>query len=491
MHPLDVSTNHQAADDLNTSQQALTPPMKPIQHHFSSGGHGVASASSAASPPWIGPGNIHGAQNGMQTPQSEPMRYSHSLPMSGSRPPPRHLYPSSSLYYQTPRQDDRDRFDSENDRDPSPDYHDVDSDGRPIARMRSHGLKRKSLGQPLSRSNSNQNLYSTSLQQYQNQYSSNSHSQHHYNSSHRSSSQNHLDQSQYQQHHDLNAAMPQSSIKLSCFPGRDNSNITSNPIPITRTLDTTEAMAMHLNESSKLVIEIHQPRSPQSYMQMASNGSSSNRASHSAIIQRSNSQPNIMLARSSSSILGQRRSPSLDRSSCEGSSTKKRTKAAVASASATATESFYTITSQGHGSGAQKPQNEASTAIQVFGVDYLANNDEDATMKDGQVHAEIGLGLSTMATSPTVEALRVAKGSSYALVEDQKKEMGIDYSMFTRVETAGWRILIPPNVVASFRSDEFGLMLKPKGIEEVEFAIGAEDQVQEQGSRHKHGTGQQ
>ncbi|KAF8924180.1 hypothetical protein BGZ47_004167, partial [Haplosporangium gracile] len=96
--------------------------------------------------------------------------------------------------------------------------------------------------------------------------------------------------------------------------------------------------------------------------------------------------------------------------------------------------------------------NAGPDATEVFGIDYLAQHQQQSDKKSSGLLGP-GLSLPTSSTpsvDKTVDALQVAKASSYVVLEDQK-EMGIDYSLFTRVETAGWRILIPPNVVASFR----------------------------------------
>lgn len=241
---------------------------------------------------------------------------------------------------------------------------------------------------------------------------------------------------------------------------------------------------MQLNESSRIIIEIRQPRSSQSYDSSTnvqvkgssnkdvvgwSTASGQDRdSSRSMTMHRSISHPNLQLSRSSSSVLRYRASPSPegrseDRDDFGGPTAKKRkadTDSVPTSGNHVEEVSFNpSLADEPSGSVAPSP------AIQVIGVDYLAKSDEAS--KDG-----VGLGLSnqsvkTLVYSPSADALRVAKGSSYTQLEDQK-EAGIDYSLFTRVETAGWRILIPPNVVASFRSDDFGLMLKPKGLEEEE-----------------------
>ncbi|KAF9114286.1 hypothetical protein BGX27_011264 [Mortierella sp. AM989] len=460
LHPLDGTDGTDEA----SSRQALTPPTR------SSHLPGVAPSStsaSAASSPWInGNGGSEATPQSVTTPQSEPMRYSHSMPMGNqSRLALRHNYSSSSLYYQTPRPDDRDRFEKEHERDISPEYQEVDPDGRPLARMRSQGVKRKSLGQSLSRSSSNQNLYSTNMQHYQHQ------NQH--NSSHlRGNNADHYHQ------RDLNAAMPRSAIKLTCYPKNSGNNNGMALSPTSKTLDTSDALAMQLDQTSKLVIEIRQPRSLQSYSSAATLNESYKAGEDMKTVHRSSSHPNLLLARPSSSVLGQRRSPSPE---CEGSSSKKRRgdsdsvpsggnssidnedQASTTSDSSTVTEAAAAVVAAAAAQAQTQPSNGGS-AIQVFGVDYIAKSEETNGKEGG-----VGLGLSTSAltSSPTIEALQVAKGSSYVMLEDQK-EMGIDYSLFTRVETAGWRILIPPNVVASFRSEDFGLMLKPKGLEELD-----------------------
>ncbi|KAF9210124.1 hypothetical protein BGZ49_005520 [Haplosporangium sp. Z 27] len=447
LHPLDGAD---IIDDASP-RQALTPPMR-SPHPL-----GFAPSSTLASP-WIGDsGNSHmTTPQNTTTPQSESVRYSNSMSSSQSRPPLKHHYSSSSLYYQTPRSDDR-----EFDREISPEYQEIDADGRPIARMRPQGIKRKSLGQPLSRSNSSQNLYSTNVQHYQHHY-------HHQPPNHSRSS----DTEHYSQR-DLNAAMPRSAIKLTCFPKDDGNNNGSALLPTSKTLDTDDALALQLDQTSKLVIEIQQPRSLQSYPSTVNLNESFKKG------ETNGSADNTIHPSDTPSVLGQRRFPSLGQLECEGSSSKKRRSDSnsvpsggssgndneVTEATAAAVEA---AAAAAQASQAQQCLNGAS-AVHVFGVDYIAKSD-DNNAKD-----VVGLGLSTpaLASSPMIEALQVAKGSSYIMLEDQK-EIGIDYSLFTRVETAGWRILIPPNVVASFRSEDFGLMLKPKGLEKID--IGEENE---------------
>ncbi|KAF9157315.1 hypothetical protein BGX21_004120 [Mortierella sp. AD011] len=439
LHPLDGDGVDEAS-----SRQPLTPPMR------SSYPPGLASAS-AVSSPWMGSNGGHGATSQNATPQ-----FSHSVPTGNqARPSLRHHYSSSSLYYQSPRPDDRDRFERDHERDMSPEYQEVDVDGRPIARMRPQGVKRKSLGQPLSRSNSNQNLYSTNAQHYH----------HHHQNQHLRGNADHYSQ------RDLNEAMPRSSIKLTCYPKNIGNNNDAPLSPTSRTLDTTDALALQLEQTSKLVIEIQQPRSLQSY----TSAPSLNDKEKS--IHRSSSHPNLSLARSSSSILGHRRSPSIDQSECEGSSSKKRRSDSDSVPSGgNSNGGDQGSASSDSSSVAEVASSNGGSAVQVFGIDYISKSDR---AKD-----TVGLGLSAspLTSSPIMEALQVAKGSSYVVLEDQK-EMGIDYSLFTRVETAGWRILIPPNVVASFRSEDFGLMLKPKGMEELDDGEESKEQSLEVGKK--------
>ncbi|KAF9956137.1 hypothetical protein BGZ72_003002 [Mortierella alpina] len=450
-HPMDGSD---PAED--PSRLALTPPMR--------SGHSVQGHSpSTSSAPWSnGGGERQGTppHQGLPTPQAEPMRYSHSLPMGNShRPPLRQHQSSSNLYYQTPRPENHNTFDADNDREVSPDYH-VDADGRPVAKMRQLGLKRKSLGQAMRRSNSSQNLYSTSQQQQ---------------------GLSHHQQQQQQHHH---SHYSPNNIKLTCFSNSQSKNPSSATV---QTLETSQATAMQVSQSSKIVIEIRQPRSLQSYAsatnlrEQLKRGASDDEDGHTAhahgsgrTLHRATSHPNLSLAHSPSSVLGHRRSASPDEMDF-GASKKRRADTDVAAdvgkdedgrVTCTAAASVVTAKSEGRG-----------LAVQVFGMDYLAQSGAESCTNKVE---GLGLDLGLATTSPDVEALGVAKASSYVVLEDQK-EMGIDYSLFTRVETAGWRILIPPNVVASFRSEDFGLMLKPKGMEEVEELDGQDSGHEEEG----------
>ncbi|KAF9912701.1 hypothetical protein EC991_009437 [Linnemannia zychae] len=587
-HPLDPAEPEQMEE--GGSRQPLTP--------YSRSGPGGNSSNPGSSSPWLGSsnGNGGGNSNGPTIPQSEPMRYSHSMGNSsitpssngnsgsngayshgagGPRPSLRHQSSLSNIYYQTPRQDDRDRFEAESEMDMSPEYHDVDADGRPVARMRHQGLKRKSLGQPLGRSSSHQNLYSTSMQhshshhhhsqqqqqapQHRDGHHHGSHGHHHPGQQqhhHHSSREQHPhpmsaprdhhhhhhhlpQQHQRQQHQDLNAALPPPSnnmgIKMTCFPNALSK--TSSP-PTAKTIDSSEHMALPLSQCSKIVIEICQPRNAQAYTsgvtlptstQQQQEGSKKEEETGPIDQQKrtvASSLAHHHLARSSSSIIGHRRSASRDlvnygackkrradsvddaggavsrseKDSLEeededqlqdgdegdavheyqedgedkkGSSTMAEGAAAAAVVAAAVAAQASKPTASVDASGA-----DAGSTIQVFGVDYLAQNQQADKKYPSSGLLGLGLGLPSSSTSSNsamdtaVDALQVARASSYVVLEDQK-EMGVDYSLFTRVETAGWRILIPPNVVASFRSEDFGLMLKPKGlVDEIDMLEG-------------------
>ncbi|KAF9292214.1 hypothetical protein BGZ68_009805 [Mortierella alpina] len=450
-HPMD---GPDSTDD--PSRLALTPPMR--SSHLVQG-----HSPSTSSAPWSnGGGERQGTppHQGLPTPQAEPMRYSHSLPMGAPhRPPLRQHQSSSNLYYQTPRPENHNTFEADNDREVSPDYH-VDADGRPVAKMRQQGLKRKSLGQAMRRSNSSQNLYSTSQQQQ-----SFSHHQ------------------QQQQHHHHQHYSP-NNIKLTCFPSNQSKTPSSATV---QTLETSQAMAMQVFQSSKIVIEIRQPRSLQSYasatnlrehLKRGASDDEENHAmkAHGKTLHRATSHPNLSLAHSPSSVLGHRRSASPDEMDF-GASKKRRADTDVDAAVEKDEDGRVTCTAAASVATAKSESLGVGAAVQVFGMDYLAQSGTESCTNKVE---GLGLDLGLATTSPDVEALGVAKASSYVVLEDQK-EMGIDYSLFTRVETAGWRILIPPNVVASFRSEDFGLMLKPKGLEEVEELDGQDSGHEEEG----------
>ncbi|KAG0026260.1 hypothetical protein BGZ81_006496 [Podila clonocystis] len=261
---------------------------------------------------------------------------------------------------------------------------------------------------------------------------------------------------------DLDSVLPKNTIKLTCFPSSVKSQPDPSPSSTTSSLETTDAMALNLDQNSKLVIEISQPRLLQSFRSLTSLRASSSSQPRDRVIRHAISQPNLL--RSSSSVLGLRRSASPDSMSF-GSSKKRRADSVFdggremedmtpamskmsssSSSSAAATAAAAVVAA----AAASAAASSSGANLQFIGTDYPA--------KEG-----LGLGLSSSSScsSPAIEALAVARASSYVPLEEQK-EMGIDYSLFTRVETAGWRILIPPNVTAAFRSEDFGLLLKPK-----------------------------
>ncbi|KAF9284174.1 hypothetical protein BGZ74_001787 [Mortierella antarctica] len=387
--------------------------------------------------------------------QAEPMRYSHSLPLGSShRPQLRQQASSSSLYYSQPRRDEPESPQSEG-RDLSPDYGD---DDRPRL-----GVKRKSLGNSISRTSSNQNLYATATTTAMTTTNS---------------------------PRDLSSALPKSSIKLTCFPGTGAPTAT----PSSKTLHSTDALAMQLHQSSKLVIEISQPMLSQAYPP----------ASQSLV--RSSSQPNLLMR--PSSVLGRRRSVSpADYTQDYGLSKKRRAESLVgkegdedqhqqqqeaSEPSATEAAAAAVVAAAAAASGSTvAPEKKMSSlgGLQIIGVDYInkSSGNKGLGLVDSTTTPTYVLSGSDT-TSPSIEALGVARASSYAPIEDQK-ELGIDYSLFTRVETAGWRILIPPNVTASFQSDDFGLVLKPKGpVQDVASGVVAEEEEEEEGEDVQGGS---
>ncbi|KAF9168650.1 hypothetical protein BGX21_011352 [Mortierella sp. AD011] len=335
-----------------------------------------------------------------------------------------HQEPSASAYYQQPRRDHLDPSDSY-----APDSLSAEeADDRSFARMR-HDYKRLDTSRSLTRTGSHPNLFGTSM--------SNS--------------------------NDINSAMPRNAIKLTCFPNATASTDLTDKTPSSTNIDTSDAVAVKLSQSSKIVIEITRPQDLQAFKPSRSSSLSAFEDVPNPLDQRTQrslrhavSQPNL-LAHSSASVLGRRRSASPDGLGL-GSSKKRRadsdegssaTAAAVVAAAASAARSASSSSSSGN--------------IQIVGLDYSGDKRSEAS-------EEIGLGVQVplilgekerIVGSPDIEALGVARASSYVPLEEQK-EFGIDYSLFTRVETASWRILIPPNVVASFRSEDFGLTLKPK-----------------------------
>ncbi|KAF9941563.1 hypothetical protein BGZ67_004630 [Mortierella alpina] len=397
------------------------------------------------------PYNQSSTPQSVRMPGSDSMRYSHSQ-SAGSDQGGRNMHQgqqaSSGIYYQQPSTD-------LSHRELSPD----EAEDRSYARVR-QSFQRGGHDHSLIRSSSNPNLYSASM------------------SSAASSK-------------DLNSVLPRNTIKLTCFPNAASPTNLADTPPSTVALDTSNALALQLSKSSKVVIEITQPRGVQAFEHSphASMVTAFSQTPGPLVrsIRHSASHPNL-LVRSASSILGRRRSASPDEDEYDnyGASKKRRAEpllsvrvddegdctspmtsasasAAAAEAAAAAVVAAAASAARRHNSNKEACLNTpAPGGLQIVGVDFSGNK------ADG--HKEIGLGVQVpncgSITSPALEALDVAKASSYTALEDQK-ELGIDYSQFTRVETAGWRILIPPNVVASFRSEDFGLVLKPK-VEETE-----------------------
>ncbi|KAF9349316.1 hypothetical protein BGX34_001858 [Mortierella sp. NVP85] len=287
------------------------------------------------------------------------------------------------------------------------------------------------------------------------------------------------------------------------------------------TMDTTDARAVQLCQSSKVVIEITQPRPLQAFEPLCSvqkpfsefedvlrplllAQQQQQQQERRRSLRHTVSQPNLMMmmtTRSTSSVLGRRRSASPPGDDMAFGSSKKRRAdsfsgsvkeegggggetttgaagitlltpaSASASASAAVAEAAAAANVARQQQQQQQQQQQVSctdngSGLQIVGVGY-----EDKMDMMTSNSKEIGLGVCVpsetggMIESPTIDALRVAKAFSYEPLEEQKG-LGIDSSLFTRVETAGWRILIPPNVMASFRSEDFGLTLKPKTEEE-------------------------
>ncbi|KAF9193738.1 hypothetical protein BGZ51_002402 [Haplosporangium sp. Z 767] len=393
----------------------------------------------------------------------------------------RHAY---QTFYQQPSRSDLDLVDSHLGNSPQNEGMPEDADYHSYSRMRS-SFKRTKLGHPLSRSGSHPNLSSNTSNSTK----------------------------------DLTSAMPRNTIKLTCFPNAISSSSPSSypsedtaaSAATTMDLNTKNALAMRLCKSSKVVIEITQPQGSQAFESSASTHDSRYRRSslfsgfedvpqplshqqqsHRHSLRYTASQPNLALERSTTSVLGCRRSVSPDDMmgyNGYGASKKRRADSlsnardddeaqASASASAAAAEAAAAAVVAAAANAARRQMNAnvpitatspSSTSLagglQIIGVDYANSNKTSPSKEIGlgvHVHTEEGGDAPTGAIeSPTIEALGVAMASSYVKLEDQK-EMGIDYSLFTRVETAGWRILIPPTVTASFLSDDFGLTLKPK-----------------------------
>ncbi|GJJ75371.1 hypothetical protein EMPS_07729 [Entomortierella parvispora] len=364
--------------------------------------------------------------------QSEPMRFSHSMPASSGAGGPRHAYQTSqdqrsSIHYQLPRRGDGVVAP---DQDPSLMGFENRSNARP-------GFHRSDQG-PFGR-------VGDSLVHVGSQ--------------------------------DLNSVMPRNTIKLTCFP----STTSSSALPPTRSMNTSDALAMQLSKSSKVVIEITQPRSLQSYRTPTTKDDDPrDPGSFPRPLRHTVSQPNMQLQRSGTSILGSRTRRSVSPDSMSFGSSKKRRADSLSgvrddmdsdeAADSKSAETGPNVASAQAAAAAviaaaanATASADADAGLQVVGLNYVSPSKEQSSSKYLQVP-----GLTTTgADSPTLEALQVARASSYVLLEDQK-ELGIDYSAFTRVETAGWRILIPPTVVASFRSEDFGLMLKPKSASDID-----------------------
>ncbi|KAF9409748.1 hypothetical protein BGZ94_001870 [Podila epigama] len=344
---------------------------------------------------------------------------------------------------------------------------------------------------------------------------------------------------------DLDAVLPKNTIKLTCFPAAAHRDClrakgqekqgTMTPISdsqnvISRTLTSSgaEITAMQLSQSSKLVIEISQPRVLQSFRGSKSHGSvlaltaetttttGSGASDRGKTLRHAISQPNL-LQRSSSSILGYRRSASPDDRMDFGSSKKRRADSvsgggrdedhsiavklgsgsistpsvsgsSASAATAAATAAAVAAAASAAAAAAASLGQSATLSPHLGGG--RGGNSGAAQLDYMNKEKGLGLGLTNVADdigSPTIEALDVAcapstSPSSFVVLEDQK-ELGIDYSHFTRVETASWRILIPPNVTASFKSEDFGLLLKPRlgRVGDREELEDEEDEEEEEG----------
>ncbi|KAF9340485.1 hypothetical protein BGZ91_001777 [Linnemannia elongata] len=447
----------------------------------------ISSSATYAGKPGYPPSSspsMNSNVQGLRTPQAEPMRFSHSMSSieapnsatsgaasagaSGSRhayQTPRQQASSSSVYYHQPSSRDdleiRDTYTLDDSRgDQSPE----DADGRQYAKMR-QGFRKPGMGPSIRRLGSSPNLYTAGSMTAPTSSSPAK---------------------------DLNSALPRNAIKLTCFPSAVTASKdlpVDSQVPGVSSVD--DDLDMKMSQSSKVVIEITQPRSTLDRSSSSSSLSGfddvprplhlSTSSGHPyRALRHAVSQPNL-LVRNSSSVLERRRrsvSPSgsgrdgIDGNSGEdgfGSSKKRRADSlsrdedvvtSTPSSSSVAEAAAAAVVAAA--ANAARQNSSIAGGVQIIGHDY--------SKKD-----VIGLGVvmdddTTTSTngcnSPMIDALDVARASSYVSLEDQK-ELGIDYSLFTRVETAAWRILIPPNVTASFRSDDFGLTLKPKAISEA------------------------
>jgi len=358
----------------------------------------------------------------------------------GHGPSQRHAYQhlqdsTSSVYYQHPTREDMDADGLSSE----------ETEDRPFARMR-QSYKRPPTGRSLSRMGSHPNLYTTATTTTM--AGSNAGVR------------------------ELDSAMPRNNIKPTCFPNGALTDKTTDPSPCTTTsmtMDTTDARAVQLCQGSKVVIEITQPRPllqafeplcsvqkpfpetedvPRPLLLTQQKGRS---------LRHTVSQPNLMMmmmTRSTSSVLGRRRSVSPpDDDMAFGSSKKRRsdsvsgsvkedddettTGAAGINLLTPASASASAVVAAAVNAARQQQQQQESctgnrSGLQIVGMEY-----EDKKMDMMTSNSkDIGLGVRVpsetggMVESPTIEALSVAKASSYAPLEEQK-ELGIDYSLFT------------------------------------------------------------
>ncbi|KAG0325669.1 hypothetical protein BGZ99_000317 [Dissophora globulifera] len=375
--------------------------------------------------------------------QSEPMRFSHSLPVS-SHEPNHHVYS---------RQPSREYMTSSEPYAPEALVHE-ETNNHPYSGMR-HGHQKSNTGHSLARMRSQPNL----------------------------SKSNHTSA------RDLDAAIARNTIKLTCFPNTVSSYNAADRSSVS--LDTSDAMAMRLGQSSKVVIEITQPRQLQVFKPSRSASFASFEHVPGPLNERKSlrhtaSQPNLLM-RSGTSVLGRRRSASPD-GVAFGSSKKRRADSTSrsrdeddscsseipsASASAAAASAAAAAVVAAAANAARQQQQQTGIKKGSSSAAQLASLDHDSLEKalGGSHQAGLGLGVHVSGTEsmlefPAIETLKIANISSFVALEDQK-DLGIDCSLFTRVETAAWRILIPPNVEASFRSEDFGLTLRPKLVDSV------------------------
>ncbi|KAF9903289.1 hypothetical protein EC991_004017 [Linnemannia zychae] len=474
------------------SPKQYSPPLSSVQHSDSplstqqrDGPTAPSSSAAYAGKPGYLPSSsplLDSNGQGLRTPQSEPMRFSHSMPSieapssaaantaSGGRhayQTPRQQASSSSVYYRQPSSRDdleiRDSYAHESSRgELSPE----DVDGRPYARMR-QGFRKTGLGQSIRRLGSSPNLYTAA----------------------NGGSMTATSSSPSFSAKDLNSVLPRNAIKLTCFPSAvtaEHSQVAAGAAPAAKEDD----LDMKMSQSSRVVIEITQPRStfdrsstisgfddvPRPLLLSAASSSGPRRALRHAV-----SQPNLLVRNSSSVLERRRRSVSPPgRSDVDGGedgfgSSKKRradslsrdedvvVMATTPSSSSSVAEAAAAAVVAAAANAARQSNSSSAAggSVQIIGHDYSKKEvvGLGVVMDDDQVN-------DSTCSSPMIDALDVARASSYVSLEDQK-ELGIDYSLFTRVETAAWRILIPPNVTASFRSEDFGLTLKPKAISDA------------------------